>query len=102
MKDNEPIDFEEFSGRTEIRIPKYNNLISYFNVGGMNAWYAEQEFFKRFKRENPKLEEKIRKGVVNSRSVCDSTDFLKSIEPELYEAYKIMREYGASDADLFT
>ena len=61
-----------------------------------NAWY------KRFAREHSDMVELLENEIQNKDTSKSTADALGPFERELYEAYTIMRSYGASDADLFT
>ena len=84
---------------TDIKYPKYNNFVIYFFDKGIAVpIYQAADFFKRFKEEHSDLEQKLHNNI----SKGNSFSYWQQFEPDLYEAYKIMRSYGASDEDLFT
>lgn len=97
--------FEEFKAehpeRPRMFPPKYNNFRLFFE-GDPN--YIESPYFKQLCEENPALVLKI---ILQFQQLDHSMDFndskrdgVKFIEPDMYEAYKLMRSYGAEDEDL--
>ncbi|OGI64080.1 hypothetical protein A3H53_04200 [Candidatus Nomurabacteria bacterium RIFCSPLOWO2_02_FULL_40_10] len=95
------LSFEEFSDRTldaPSTIPRYNNFFMFFS-SGVGKIYRQQKCYKKFLSEHPD----------KAMSLCDklqscnyTSESLKPLDRELYEAYKIMRSYGISDKDLFS
>ncbi|OGH87442.1 MAG: hypothetical protein A3J93_02825 [Candidatus Magasanikbacteria bacterium RIFOXYC2_FULL_42_28] len=60
----------------------------------------QSPYLVRFKKEHRELAEKLENGVSEvQKNGSNITDFV-DIEDDLYEAYLIMRGYGASNEDL--
>ena len=107
----ETLTFEQFTRRpyedmNEIRC--YNNFKNFFfNSGSMhNERKRAQPFFKKFKEENPDLEERLTQLVTDFDHLpllkFDFDKELSKIDPILYEAYLIFREYGVDNRTLFS
>ena len=95
------LSFNEFCDRTKnppSTIPRYNNFFFYFLPGPTGDSYRRAKHFLRFLSEHPDLNILLCEKMNN---IDDSSDSLLPYEPNLYEAYKIMRGYGVSDGDLF-
>ena len=90
---------EEFSKPGHLGIPKYNNLILYFMKGMFAEAKQEEPWFQQLQQEHPNLAADLSNGIADLQ--INSMEDLKPFEANLYEAYKIMREYGASDEELF-
>jgi hypothetical protein len=97
------LSFEEFSNRGEYGdCPRYNNFFLHFDTATLNS-RNKKKYYLKFKSEHKDLakllcdfiQELVSKPVPRSEP-------LKKVDRELYEAYKIMRGYGASDKDLFS
>ena len=102
--ESEPIlTFEEFRKPDSIGIPHYNNFYFHFSSGSgfIESIYKEQKPYKRFEREHTDMTVSLCTKIQNMDNSVTISESLKSCEAELYEAYKIMRGYGASDQELF-
>lgn len=105
MAESEILSFSEFTQGVSDGIttkPRYYNFLSYFEVGGMlEEILKQQPHFKRFLREYPNLERKLREGIWSSdnehRNIVERA---KLFEVDLYTAYMIMRLYNTLDNDL--
>jgi hypothetical protein len=99
----EILTLEEFVREKPSSGPTYNNFYFYFAPDSAFGYFKVlQEPFKRLSSEHPdmvaSLSNKIQNLLNDQRNYWS---YLKSYEAELYEAYKIMRSYGASDEELF-
>ncbi len=95
----EILSFEDFTFRdAKHNIPNYRNFFLFFL-----DYYEQDRYYERFKSEYPDMNsslcEKIQSQV---RKAKNRSEALKLLDRDLYEAYKIMRGYGASDLDLFS
>jgi|APSaa5957512576_1039674.scaffolds.fasta_scaffold25277_2 hypothetical protein len=100
MAERTHLSFEDFADRSEI-VVRYNNLYLHFVTTGAGPDYRGTGHFRRFLKEHPRLEEKLREGIMGRSESEGTSASLKPFDEDLYEAYKIMRSYGASDRDLF-
>ncbi len=95
------ISFNKFS--TKIRTdPKYDNFFLYFAKGFIGDFLRSKDFFKRFRDENPDLEQRLRTGVSNAYTSDCTTKMLAGFEEDLYKAYTLMKGYGLSDNELLS
>jgi hypothetical protein len=86
--------------------PTYNNFPIFFKkeAGLVGMFYKNNPLLIRFAQENPEIYAELCEKVelaFNSKEFTNDSDKLKPIHNDLYEAYKIMREYGATDHELF-
>ncbi|MEK7564303.1 MAG: hypothetical protein AAB510_01905 [Patescibacteria group bacterium] len=96
------LSFEEFIRRREHDYPVYGNFFLYF-AGGMGKSYRKASYYIKFASEYPEMAQELQDKVKNLKKIFYNTsENLKSIEVDLYEAYVIMRGYGVSDKDLFS
>ncbi len=100
QKSDKVLSFKKFTERDlELNTPKYNNFVIFFSNRGLAAsLYQKKDFFQRFQKEHPNLYQELRKNI----SSGDNFTEWRRYERDLHKAYKIMRDYGASDSDLFT
>ncbi|MEK9181826.1 MAG: hypothetical protein AAB786_02280 [Patescibacteria group bacterium] len=98
--------FEEFINRNSYppsTIPNYNNFYLYF-IGG-KFWDQINEkrvHYQKFAFEHPEIVLSLRNKIQNQIDKSKNrSEALKPFDKDLYEAYKIMRGYGASDKELF-
>ena len=100
VSEQEPkiLSFEEFS-----KDQRYNNLYLYFVAGRASEIHRKNApYYDQFAQENPELVADICDKIQNKRDRrLDPAESLRPFLRDLYEAYKIMRGYGASDVDLF-
>ena len=95
------LSFEEFSyrGQDEQYPPHYNNFFLYFSDFGHRR---TKDYFLKFRSEQAALATslcgKVQRLLIEK---VPRSEALRSVDRELYEAYKIMRSYGISDRDLF-
>lgn len=108
--------FEEFSFREPLTgypqfdgMPCYNNFVLHFIDdskfdGYVTKHYKNTPHYKRFVAEHSdlaaRLNEKMQAIYYNRSANSSFSTILKPLDKELYEAYKIMRGYGASDKEL--
>ena len=95
--------FEEFTKKSGGHA-YYNNFIAPFMGEGIaTSIYKNLPHNKRFAAENPELYESISRQIQAADPTTEHgwSGKLESVEPELYEAYLIMKEYGLSDEELF-
>ena len=92
------LSFEEFRHREPNSNKRYNNFHIYFGNGLLSEIFQKQKYYKKFKSEHLDMVISLRKKMESLQGTSKS---LAYIEKDLYEAYKIMRSYGASDAVLF-
>lgn len=87
---------------------RLNNFWLYFG-GGMGRQYRQDSWYQRFETENTDLAAKLRSGIEEELAKGDPfapgledrvRTVTKSLEVELYEAYKIMKSYGILNRDL--
>lgn len=108
--DGEPeaiLSFEEFTARDRVQIPRYNNFILFFYTTGAGIQFREKSFFQKFQQENPVLERRLTTEIMAlDTKACDSQGNsifitkIQKLDADLYEAYKIMKSYGATDTEL--
>lgn len=114
-KAGEFITFEEFIFRCIkwSQYPTYNNFFCFFYPGKQGDRYREKDFYSKFARENSEMIDKLYSKMLEidnrreqeekqGREKSGIGELLKPIEADLYEAYKIMRRYGASSENLFS
>ena len=94
--ENKPLSFEEFGKPGPVGVPRYN----YFYMAFATNWYDDSPYFKRFAEENTKMHKELSDKINNRKRMGNTADELKPYEGELYEAYKIMKTYGATETDL--
>jgi hypothetical protein len=98
------LSFEEFIFRDPelYLIPRYNNFFMHFIGPGLfGDIYKESPWYQKFASEHSDMVELLENKIRNKDKSNSTAEALKPFERELYEAYKIMRGYGASDTDLF-
>jgi len=102
MPQNKLLSPEEFVERDpNDPVPRYNDLILYFITTGIGSKLRETPHFLGLQRERPDLEKRLTEGIMNRDVSIPMEKALIPFEPDLYEAYKIMRRYGALDEDLY-
>lgn len=102
IPEQEPLilSFEEFSHRDPK--PRYRNFFAYFAGGFAGETYRKSAHYKRFAEKHPDMAEALCDKIQTQRNVDQATeDSLAPFDRDLYEAYIIMRGYGASDSELF-
>ncbi len=93
------LSFEEFSDRSS-GVPFYNNFFLNFSD---SESYRQKGYCLKFASEHEAEDKSLCNKIRNMMKIRASrSELLKSFDRELYEAYKIMRSYGASDDDLFS
>ena len=97
------LSFEDFSNRNHrLGIPRYNNFYGYFAPGTLiGITYQKKGCYRRFATEQPEMTTKLCRRV-REEILLPKIDPPKSIDHDLYEAYRIMSGYGISDEDLFS
>ena len=86
----------------ETGTPRYNNFFAQFLEGEFfMRIYRETPYFERLATEHPGLVVELSRKVQEASLQKEKMSALKLLEPEMYEAYKFMRSYGATDAELF-
>jgi len=85
--------------------PAWNNIYLIWSPEGMgyHESYLKDDFYKRFQAENPELDSKLYNAIseiIKTKSLNARIAALQPYLNDLYEAYKLMRSYGASDVDL--
>ena len=81
--------------------PKYMNFLMFFSEKDQNHLYMKFPIFQRFKEKHPDLEKKLREmitPVLKETNLPNKLD--EETEKNLYEAYKIMIDLGATDKDI--
>lgn len=102
MPQNQPLTFEEFVERDPIRpMPRYDNFYLYFMTTNLSQEFRKRPFFQRFQEEQPDLEERLTMGIMNRDRSLGISESLRPFDSDLYQAYLIMRGYGASNKELF-
>ena len=107
MAQEKPLTHEQFVERIPIDqkleddpgTPRYDNFISYFMAVGWAASARQTQHSLRFQDEHPALDEILWKGIMNRDKSIDKAASLIPLEPYLYQAYLIMRDYKVSDQD---
>ena len=93
------LSFEEFIKRNERSGHlKHDNFYMHFSIGFQSELKRQSEYFKKLASEHPDLVESLTGKLAPLGTV--TTDELVPYEREMYEAYIIMRGYGASDEEL--
>lgn len=101
--ESEPIlSFEEFVALDELGRQRYRNFFMHFGRGMGGEFYRQAEHYKKFAAEQPDLAESLYEKMKAVSQSSNTAKALKPLDAELYEAYKIMKSYGASDEELFT
>src|SRR3989344_5095656 len=99
------LSFKEFCKRDDFPpyCPRHGNFFAYFakGSGGYLKIKRGQAHYKRFKAENPDLDESTKQRFESFDDRRGTSEALKPYESYLYEAYKIMKSYGVSDKILF-
>lgn len=96
--EQEPIlSFDEFSALGERDKPKHNFYLC-FSKGMLGEAFRKTEYYQKFAAENPALAESLIEQI-DSEGFDPIGDF-PAVVGELYEAYIIMRGYGASNNNL--
>jgi hypothetical protein len=98
--------FEEFSAKhpekPKMFPPRYNNFRLFFEGEPV---HIRKPYFIQLCEEHPALVSKIYNQFQKLQEMMDFNDSrreaIKHIEPDMYEAYKFMRSYGAENEDLF-
>ncbi len=102
--ENEVLSFEAFTA-WEKGAPPYNNFFLYFfdvPRNPISEIYRRKEHFVAFKEREPGLERKITSMLTaQAQSRIGTKVVLQPLEPDLYQAYVLMRQYGVSDEVLF-
>ena len=80
-------------------MPRYDNFFLYFTTTDLGQQLRKKPFFKTFQREHRDLEGRLTNGIM-SLGTLDMSELLRPFDGDLYEAYKIMKNCGASDKDL--
>ncbi|MBP6884107.1 MAG: hypothetical protein KBC06_02650 [Candidatus Pacebacteria bacterium] len=93
------LSFEEFTTHYPDGRLRYNNIWLNFETGFVADIYRGMAHYQRFSTEHPELTASLTQKIQNRSK--GSMEFLKPIEKDLYEVYKIMRSYGVSDTDIF-
>lgn len=98
------LSLRSFTEEDELGIPQYGNFYLMF-VEINNTPHRSSPAFLRFKAEHPALEELVTKKITEaSRKINGAESAAKALRPYkscLYAAYMFMREYVASDEELF-
>lgn len=95
--------FEEFTGRdTPSGLPPpYWYYLTHFNEKGIQGVFQNtiknREYFREFLKNDHGLYFELCKVVKDPRKAEDPFDTIKH---DLYRAYELMRDYGASNEDL--
>lgn len=100
------LSIEQFSSVDDHGLLKSNNFVVYFRPTERTfKFYKDQPHFVRFMKEKPDLYSAICEKVKKAKDAKITThpkDYLQSCMKDFYKAYKIMRDYGATDKELFT
>ena len=81
--------------------PKYLNFLAYFTENEKSKSYRKYPIFQKFIDTNPDLEKKLREIISPMFEKGDIHIKLEEdVEKDLYKAYKIMLEMGATDKEL--
>lgn len=86
--------FEEFTSFQ-------NNFFLRFGKEGVSPIYQNQLYFKRFVQEHPSFAQSLFEKVQHILKTKDTWSHEELPHKELYDAYKIMRNYNTCDRDLF-
>lgn len=100
------LSYEEFTERDHERpgiiAPRYNNFKLFFEDDPIRT---KKPYFQQLLKEHHELVSKIIRQFQELEQMFDFNDSrreaIKDIEPDMYEAYKLMRSYGAEDEELF-
>lgn len=106
LETKELLTFEQFTSNRKNGMKIYNNFPAlFYNYGMLSDALRDQEFFKRFRAENPELEESLTENCSrwSKESSSSLTDIPINILNDLYRAYKIMLSYDEikTNDDLF-
>jgi hypothetical protein len=99
MVNEKVLTFEEF--RSGGNTPRYNNFFLFF-ANGLGEVYRTEQYYRRFQTEHPDLAQSLCERIQQMDTSLGVAIALKPFERDLYEAYKIMREYDISNKDLFS
>jgi hypothetical protein len=94
--------FEDFIAPAfGIPVPIYNNFPLHFQDSEEND-YRKTEYFIRFNDENLELTQSLTQRITQLKETKNfNVRSLTKINPDLYQAYIIMRGYGVTNKDLF-
>ena len=94
------LSFEEFSYRAsdEMNTPRQGSFFGYFASGDLGDARRKTEYYKRFEKEYTDMAKSLREKIQSQSYI--TSDSLKPLDRDLYEAYKIMRSYGIPDNEL--
>ena len=112
------LSFEEFRKKNDYGQAEYNNFPAFFKKNKNDIErpaYENNPYYQQFLKEHPEKASKLSELVEKLSDLRDEIDTLKDlkridtsldskleeIEKALYDAYVIMRNYGALDFDLF-
>ena len=96
------LSFEEFSGMVEVysgrpgKMKRYYNFPLIFSGGFIAEDLRKSEHYKRLAEEKGELVQSLLEAGESLLSATPSQEMLE----KLYEAYREMRSYGASEEDL--
>lgn len=106
MPQNKPLTFEEFvardsalKGHPKVH-PRYDNFPMHFMRESMFPQLRETPHFLKLREEHLDLESRLTDAVSNLNRPRDKAEALKPYEPDLYQAYLILHNYGVPDEDL--
>jgi len=101
MEKDKLLTLEEFVKRDEIETPRYNSFIGYWSKGFVREVYRKIPYYLKFQKENPELDKKLFEKNPSRSLRSFSEQEKREYEQLMYEAYKIMKDYGISNKDLF-
>lgn len=93
---------KEFCSLDSLGMPRYLNFSGYFAIGPVAEVLRQQRHYQRFAQKYPKLNERLCSKIQKRDTAQAIYEFLKPLEDDLYEAYKIMCTYGVSNNDLLS
>ena len=94
--------YENFTRRDKQGWPEYNNFpLMFMAAGHYSAAKCDELHYRTFLASKPELHQELHANLATiNRSEPGVFDKLREHEPKLYEAYRFMRIFGATDNQL--
>ena len=97
------LSFEAFTRMDpETHTPKYNNFFAHFLADEFfGRIYREKPYYEQFAKDHPGVAVDLARKIEESNIKGETVQALKPLENDLYKAYILMKDYGATDEELF-
>jgi len=86
-------------------VPRYNNFFFHWDLerGMFSDVKRKEPYMVRFRNENPEFDRSLCDKVTSRKGDdVSTTESLKPLNTELYQAYTIIKTYGVADDVLFS